>query len=694
MRAFLISLSIFTVALPFATSAMVQSRTIVVQAGGDVQAALDIANCGDTIVLSDGAVFRVTQLERPFLAKPKPCSGLITIRAQTVTTLAPKDFTPTLNMPKLVTTTSTPALEFQAGTKDWLIQGIEITNESQGGQQLNNGLVFVGENSGSQPGISIQNVPTNITFDHCWVHSEGADTTTSPYSTSIRGFSVSARNLTIKQSRITGFRAFWKEGQTNPLSSNAVLINRGPGPYTITDNYLEAWFGTVFTGGGPQWVINQATVTPGATTTQATLTNITGRMPNVGELIAFQAPNMIFAVGVFHGQPYPWGAATVTSVSGNTVNYTPRKSGNVQSAWGEGAGGTPLTASPNGLAVWGGDVPRDVLVERNQFVKEPISLNAALQIGYSSKGHIELKVGERVTIQGNTFEGYHLAFVFTPRNQPTIYEGGGRDVWATLKDVLFKNNWVKRAAGPGHVFGIQLEDETSTSTPGSNTQIENCLFESGTRLVNMFTAPDVTFKRITSLAHNPDEDSMVWGAGGPSPNLKIIDSILYTNEYFFAGFVSGGASATWPNMSITGNVFIDTRKNKDNFVPAGQLTTLAGIGFDSQNRPLNYPGKGCNVDQMMAAIGGASLPTPTPTPLPSPSPTPTPTPVPSPSPSPSPQPSPTPSNKLEYEWKRFEFMMSQSQRDALMATLGAQGYGNCMPADKNWSAIYCARVKQ
>lgn len=72
---------------------------------------------------------------------------------------------------------------------------------------------------------------------------------------------------------------------------------------------------------------------------------------------------------------------------------------------------------------------------------------------------------------------------------------------------------------------------------------------------------------------------------------------------------------------------------------------------------------------------------------------PTTTPLPSPTPTPSlpPKPIPTPTS---FEWKRFDFMMSQSQRDALMLSIGAQGYSYCMPADKNWSAIYCARVKQ
>ena len=612
------------------------AATIVVPNGGDLQVALNSATCSDIVILDLGAKFYATQLEQPFVAKAKQCTGKITIKSPNAENLPSfKNLTPAqiaaLNLPKLITKVSTPALEFQAGSKDYIFQGVEITNDSQGQTQLNNGLVFVGENSGSQLPITLANVPANIEFDRVYVHPENSDGTTSPYSTSVRGFSVSARDLTIRKSRIAGFRTFWKEGQTNPLSSNALLINRGPGPYNFSDNYAEAWFATIFTGGGPQWATNSATVAPGATTTQATLTNVVGMLPNVGDIVAFQAPGMIYSVGVNHGQPYEWGAATIKSVSGNTVTYEPRKSGNVQSVWGNGPGGTPLTANPNGKVLWNGDLPTNITIERNQFVKEPVSLASVYkQYGYGPKGHIELKVGVNVSVSGNTFEGYHLAFVFTPRNQSSQQEGGGRDVWATVKDVYFHDNWMKPAPGTGQVFGISLEDETNTSTPGGNIQIENCLFQSGTQLVKMYAAPGVTFKRITSLANNPNEDSMIYGSSGPSPNLSIIDSILYRNEYFFAALVEGGMAATWPNVSVSGNVFIDNRKNKENPLPAGQVSTLSGIGFDSSFRPLSYPGKGCDIDRLLAAIGGPLSPTPIPTatPMPVRSPTPTATPTP------------------------------------------------------------------
>ena len=659
----IISIAIFSAIV----TGVAKGATIEVPSGGNLQAALDVANCGDTIVLQAGESYIASLLEQPFLAKAKgACTGtnsdFITIRGSNVGALPAslRDLSlsqiSALSLPKLITKVSTPALEFEAGSHHYRFVGIEITNDSVNQTQLNNGLVFVGENSGSQRAITLANVPHDIEFDRCYVHPETSDGTTSEYSTAIRGFFVSAKNLTIRNSRIAGFRTFWKPGYSTPLSSNAILINKGPGPYTISGNYMEAWFGTVFTGGGPQWVVNSASVAPGATTNQATLTNVVGSLPSVGDYIAFLAPNMIFSVGVFHGQPYEWGAAKVTAVNGSTISYEPKWSNNLQSAWGTGLGGTPLTSAPSspGMAVWNGDRPKDILIDHNKFVKEPVSLAAVNnQYGYSSKGHIELKVGLRTTINANTFEGYHLAFVFTPRNQSSIAEGGGKNVWSTLDDTVFTNNWVKPAPAGGQVFGIQLDDETCTVAPGSGMRIENNLFESGTKLVNLATSKNVQFIHNTFTGNSglpTDTDQVVFNYGGPSENLQLRDNILYNNGYGMNCQLT--ATPCWPGLGISGNVIIDNRTQAEQLFqgplsgryPSGNYysSTLAGLQFvDAANgnwrlsagspykgRGTNGTDPGVNMDTLVAALGAAYTPGPTATPTPTPNPTPTPTPTP------------------------------------------------------------------
>ncbi len=142
-------------------SGLAHASVTTVPSGGDLQGAIDIAQCGDTIVLEAGGTYLVSMLEQPFVGKAKgPCTGtsadFITIQGSNFASLPAsfRDLSPAqinaLNLPKLVTRVSTPALEFEAGSHHYRFVGIEITNDSVNQTQLNNGLVFVGENSGSQ----------------------------------------------------------------------------------------------------------------------------------------------------------------------------------------------------------------------------------------------------------------------------------------------------------------------------------------------------------------------------------------------------------------------------------------------------------------------------------------------------------------------------------------------------------------
>src|SRR3977135_4203539 len=60
----------------FISGVPTQAATIVVPPSGDLQAALNAAQCGDTIVLQAGGTYLISTLEQPFMAKAKgPCTG-------------------------------------------------------------------------------------------------------------------------------------------------------------------------------------------------------------------------------------------------------------------------------------------------------------------------------------------------------------------------------------------------------------------------------------------------------------------------------------------------------------------------------------------------------------------------------------------------------------------------------------------
>jgi len=117
----LIRIIISIVFITTTATVVTKAATIVVPSGGDFQAALNTANCGDTIVLQAGGSYVTSTLEQPFVAKAKgACTGttadFITVQGSNFSALpvSLKDLTITqinaLTFPKLVTKVSTPSL--------------------------------------------------------------------------------------------------------------------------------------------------------------------------------------------------------------------------------------------------------------------------------------------------------------------------------------------------------------------------------------------------------------------------------------------------------------------------------------------------------------------------------------------------------------------------------------------------------
>lgn len=644
------------VSLLFAVSA--SAATIAVPAGGDLQAALNVAQCGDTIVIEAGATFTASGIEQPFQLKAKPCtdSSWITIKGSNSdalpSTLKPLSVSAIQNLrpPRIVTSTAYPALEAVASANRYRLVGIEVTNDSRGRTIVNNGLIYAGVRHGSSPAVTLATVPRLIEFDRCWVHSEedGSDSETA---TALRGFWLAAADIRIVNSRVAGFRA-QAPGTVGGQSTHGVLIEKGPGPYLIDNSYLEAWFTSIFTGGGPQWIVNQATVSS-ASLTQATLSNVNSL--TVGDLVAFKVS----------GQPTVYQVARVTSVSGSTIQYVPQQGLPVEM-------GNPLRVAPAvpGDAVWNGDLPRFITITRNRFWKNPIvgaRMAASTACGVRSdgsplgcfgKGHIELKAGEGVFISGNDFGGFSSGFTFTSRNQ-SDERTSGNNPWATVRNVTVVNNhWSATAGntGLGNLIGIQLTDNLVTTIPGANVVFENNLFENIVGpLLNIAGSHNVIFQHNTAVgAGDSNELKMIFGYAGANQNFKLENNLLLHNEYgLICSMTDGGC---WPGLSMAGNVIVDNRsaarksaegslvnRYPNNFIAPSfaslRLATDWSLSADSPYAGRGTDGRdpGCDIAAMWAAIGGAPQPTPSPTttPTPSPSATPTPTPTPAPSPTPS-----------------------------------------------------------
>ena len=234
----------FAVNLPAApvtfdtTYAAPSGTTIAVNSGGDLQAALDAAKLGDTIVLAAGATFT-----GPFKLPNKASgTGWIYVTSSAYGSLpgpgariAPTD---AVNMPRIAgTATGSVALATAVGAHHFRFVGIEFAPAA--GQFLYE-LIAVGNND-----TSVATVPTNIVFDRCYIHSDIAVG-------GRRGAELDGAYIAVVDSYVSGFREAGADTQ-------ALWAYNGPGPLKIVNNYLEAAGENVMFGGADAVIPNMVT---------------------------------------------------------------------------------------------------------------------------------------------------------------------------------------------------------------------------------------------------------------------------------------------------------------------------------------------------------------------------------------------------------------------------------------------------
>ena len=380
------------------TAPVKAGNVITVQAGSDLQQALNDAECGDTIAIEAGATF-VTSAENGFVFPAKTGGRCTSTAADTITVQSTKSGALPLagkrvgiddsrNMPKLVSAGPSPVVSFAPRSKFWKLTGIEVTTTPA--PQYISFLVYVGTN------LSLPELPSDITFDRCYIHSQ-EDGTNNAHASSRGGVDVEATRVSFSGCRIA-FPGGYAGASKTTDATYAILMVAGPGPLTIDNCFLNAWFSNFFMGGGNLWTNNTATISPGATMTQARLSNTANL--RAGDLIAFQTRTGYSEV------------ARVTAVAGDLVTYKP---------WGGNIGpGLPLKAPPisPGGARWNGLNPSDVRITRSTFYINPaIAGQIATEIGYYPKNFFEIKSADKLYMEGNEFTGWPACLGLTTRNQ-------------------------------------------------------------------------------------------------------------------------------------------------------------------------------------------------------------------------------------------------------------------------------------
>lgn len=207
----LVALLVALLFIPFTVNA----ETIVVPAGGNLQSAVNASIAGDTIIITAGATY--SQVVWP----NKAGTAEITVRSSRAGELPTGvRVTPAQAhlMARIVTPNVDPALATAIGAHDFRFIGVEFTTT------VNNTYSIVRLDGMTQ--TSLSQVPRNISLDRCWVHGQ-------PTLNTQAGVAMNAAGVTIVNSHISDIH--WLGVQSYGLGSF-----NGPGPFTITNNYIAA----------------------------------------------------------------------------------------------------------------------------------------------------------------------------------------------------------------------------------------------------------------------------------------------------------------------------------------------------------------------------------------------------------------------------------------------------------------------
>jgi hypothetical protein len=212
--------------------------TIGVPAGGNLQAALITAKPGDTVELARGGTyignFTLPKKDGDF-GLPKPGGvELITIRTAGPdavgdgSRLIPEAAGP---LAKLRSPNSQPVIQTAPGAHHWRLLLLEL--QSSTGGDGNDEILALGTATAAQS--SLAQVPHDIVVDRCYIHGDSVVGTK-------RCVALNSAATTVTGSYIADCKRIGQEAQ-------AIAGFNGPGPFTISNNYLEGAGENVMFGG-------------------------------------------------------------------------------------------------------------------------------------------------------------------------------------------------------------------------------------------------------------------------------------------------------------------------------------------------------------------------------------------------------------------------------------------------------------
>ena len=204
-------------------------RIITVGPKDSVQAAINAAQYGDTIVVAAGATFTGN-----FTLPKKTGAGEIVIQSSRISEL-PEGVrvnpSQAALFAKLQTTNSEPVMSTDAGAHHYRFQGIEFSTDNA--SKIVYDVIRFG--GGRKEQKTLDSVPHHLIIDRCYIH--GHDTQDVQ-----RGVALNSAHTTISNSYISNIHGVGYDTQ-------AIGGWNGPGPFQIINNHLEAAGENVMFGG-------------------------------------------------------------------------------------------------------------------------------------------------------------------------------------------------------------------------------------------------------------------------------------------------------------------------------------------------------------------------------------------------------------------------------------------------------------